>query len=138
MINNLISTTNMPTEKEIEQLIRKEEKIIEDFVKWNPYPNYQYIIGKLESDNKFLDMFAEYGELNHEFCKTIYENPNNEELIIEMGRNIDSRGGKWALFNNIRVLRLVFNENHMNHFVVKGYARIIEEIWSKVGLLDYS
>ena len=86
----------MPTEKEIEQLIRKEEKIIEDFVKWNPYPDFKYITDILSSNDNYLDMFVEYGEINHEHCKTIYENPHNEDLIIEMGRNIHNRGGVTA------------------------------------------
>ena len=33
-----------------------------------------------------VDLFAEYGPKNYDWCKIIYENSTNKELIVEMGK----------------------------------------------------
>lgn len=109
--------------------VKIEEELIEEFVKANPYPPYKEIYNLLEkqsdSDLTYLDMFCEYGEKNHICCKIIYDNPNNEELIVDMGKKIYERGGKWALQQNLRVLRLIYSNS--THPIIKGHARMIED-----------
>ena len=98
-----------------------------------PISDFKYITDILSSNDNYLDMFVEYGEINHEHCKTIYENPNNEDLIIEMVANIHNRGGVTALYNNLKVLNLVFNENHLESCETSCGQRlftIIGELWS--------
>ena len=120
----------MDSESEINDYIQLEEELIEEYVKSSPYPQYEDIIKILYYNLTFLDMYAEYGELNHTWCKTIYNNPNNKKLIVEMGKNIYNRGGMQALVQNHQVLRLIYSKS--NNIIIKGYVRIIEEYFQDV------
>jgi hypothetical protein len=83
-----------------------------------------------ETNLTFLDMFCEYGEKNHICCKVIYDNPNNEELIVDMGKKIYELGGMQALQQNHRVSRLIYSNS--THPIIRGHARIIENYFEKV------
>ena len=65
------------SEQQIQDYIRIEEELIEEFVRANPYPEYTDIRNDLwdlshksENNLDYLDMFAEYGEPNHNYCKS--------------------------------------------------------------------
>lgn len=97
----------MATCDEIIAYCNVEKEMITEFVKANPYFNYKTIINdiyKLTDKTKSDELFDEYGKYNHYCCKIIYENPNNKELIIKMGKYIYNRGGKQALVNNYRII----------------------------------
>tara|TARA_Y100000741_G_scaffold364794_1_gene357042 strand:+ start:161 stop:568 length:408 start_codon:yes stop_codon:yes gene_type:complete len=124
------------SDHQIKDYIRIEEELIEEFVRANPYPEYTDIrndlLDKSEKINNldYLDMFAEYGEPNHNYCKEIYDNPNNQSLIINMGKNIYNRGGIPALTWNLRVLKLIYSRSTNN--IIRGHSRIIESYFSEV------
>ena len=121
----------MDSESEINDYIQLEEELIEEYVKSSPYPQYEDIIKIFDGNiSRFLDMYAEYGEPNHTWCKTIYDNPNNKNLIVEMGKNIYNRGGMQALVQNHQVLRLIYSKS--SNIIIKGYGRIIEEYFQDV------
>jgi len=88
--------------EEIQDYINVDEDLIKEYVKVNPYPEYETMLEKIKHN---IDLEMEYGELNHEFCKVIYENPNDENLIIEMGKKIYKRGGIQALLMNFNVIK---------------------------------
>lgn len=52
---------------------------VEEFVKSNPYPTYEEMERMLENN---ILLYSEYGLFQHKCFKTIYENPDNKELII--------------------------------------------------------
>ena len=54
--------------------------------------------------NSLKDMFQGYNELNHLYCKKIYENPNNEEMIIKIIKKIYENGGVKAIKTCNRIL----------------------------------
>ena len=77
-------------------------KLLEDYVKENPYPSYEEMETKLMQD---LILYSEYGKMNHNCCKKIYENPTNKNLIVEMGKQIFTAGGIQALSANHKILK---------------------------------
>ena len=71
-----------------------EQNFVKAYVSNHPYPSYNEMIGRLP-----LQQFAEYGELNHLWCKTIYENITDDVKITE-----NVRGGSQALIQNFYTL----------------------------------
>ena len=92
-----------------------------------PYPDFETMTQKLTSR---IDIYAEYGELNHLCCKAIYENPTNPELIIDMGKKIYQRGGMQALVMNFYVLQSMYSGSNIP--AINGQPRIIESYFTKV------
>ena len=92
------------TEKELEQ----DRKIILSFIKDNPYPSYEQVIEIIKNEKTmediYPDMFAEYGEQNHQWIKEIYENIVKEELVKHKGNSINERGGMTTLHFNYYTL----------------------------------
>jgi hypothetical protein len=78
-----------------------------EMVKANPYPTFEAITALLEKQ-RHLALIAEYGRINHDLCKTIYENCTDKEKVIEAGKAIHARGGIQALQCNFYVLDAVF------------------------------
>ena len=77
-------------------------------------------------------MYAEYGLLNHIWCKKIYENPIDKELIIEMGKKIFERGGIQALTMNHNVIKYVSPYWQSTNSIIKGQGRMVAEYFQEV------
>ena len=53
-----------------------------NFIKENPYPDYNFIeYDLLLKQKQSLEQYAEYGEINHDLMKEIYENIFDKDLI---------------------------------------------------------
>ena len=64
-----------------EELKRDRERLMH-FIKENPYPDYRFIDYDLILKQKqSLEQYAEYGEINHDLMKEIYENIFDKDLI---------------------------------------------------------
>ena len=74
----------------------------------NLYPSYEQVIDIIKADRAiegiYLDVFAEYGEQNHQWIKEIYENIMKEELVKQNGNSINERGGMTAMQFNYYTL----------------------------------
>ena len=75
---------------------------INEFIKSNPYPTFEEMEIKLTMR---FDLDAEYGIANHNQCKTIYENLNDDNIISEMVQKIKRAGGITALNANLIILQ---------------------------------
>ena len=73
-----------------------------EFIKSNPYPTFEEMEIKL---TRRVDLDAEYGIANHNQCKTIYDNLNNDKMISEMVQQIKRAGGITALNANLIILQ---------------------------------
>ena len=73
-----------------------------EFIKSNPYPTFEEMEIKL---TRRFDLDAEYGISNHNQCKTIYENLNDDKIISEMVQQIRRAGGITALNANLIILQ---------------------------------
>jgi len=117
---------------DIENELKVENELIKQYVKVYPYPEFKEISNILHNNIDFLDMYAEYGLLNHIYCKIIYENPIDKELIIEMGKKIFERGGIQALTMNHNVIKYVSPYWQSTNSIIKGQGRMIEEYFQEV------
>ena len=80
-----------------EELQRDRERLL-NFIKENPYPDYKFVSNDLLlNQEKSLDQYAEYGEINHDLLKEIYENIFDKQLVRKHGEMIHKRGGMRAL-----------------------------------------
>ena len=100
-----------------------ENKMMEYYVKLNPYPSYDEMIEKIIDK---LDLYAEYGEFNHICCKIIYENPTNKDLIIKMGKKIYCRGGMTALQANCYTITNFSPFYKSTDIRIKSFGRLVE------------
>lgn len=100
-----------------------DDNAIIRFVQTNPYPSYEEMMERIDCR---VDLFAEYGSKNHVCCKTIYENPTNKELIVEMGKAIYKMGGVQALSKNHEIIKC------FSPYKTLVQGRIIEEYFEGV------
>ena len=132
------------TEKELEQ----DRKIILRFVKDNPYPSYKQVVGTIKNgraiEGIYPDVFAEYGEQNHQWIKEIYNNENimKEELVKYNGNSIDERGGMTATQFNYYTLISVLRYLMQQRAAMKDYdvtliwyniRNILSSSWNNIG-----
>ena len=110
--------SKMPMIGVTEKALEQDRKIILRFMKDNPYPSYKQVIDIIKNDRAiegiYLDVFAEYGQQNHQWVKEIYENIMEEELVKQNGNCINERGGMTAMqFNHytlVSVLRYLIQQ----------------------------
>ena len=79
---------------------------IEQFIKANHYPTFDQM-----EDIQFrrLDLDAEYGLVNHNYCKKVYETmhlANSKKYVDQWIECVKSGGGSQALKCNAETLRL--------------------------------
>ena len=130
------------TEKELEQ----DRKIILSFIKDNPYPSYKQVIEIIKNDKTmkdiYPDMFAEYGEQNHQWIKEIYENIMKEELVKHNGNSINERGGMTTMHFNyytlVSVLRYLIQQrapmkDYDVNLIWYNIRNILSSSWNNIG-----
>ena len=114
---------------------------IHGFVAKNPYPSYEKIMEGLQEafQKKYcggasFSWMSEYGHINHEWCKTIYENITNKDKVIEIGRRIGQRGGLRAMQANWYIMYhfspLIMSKNE---YVFPSAMKNVERYWSGIG-----
>ena len=108
---------------------KNRNKVIEEFVNGTPYPNYEEMLEKLDNH---IDLWSEYGEQQHAYCKIIYENPTNKNLIVEMGKNIYNMGGIQALSANHTIIKHFSPYWNNTNIIIKMQEKIIEEYFQEV------
>ena len=132
----------------------KAKKIIQKFIKKNPYPEYNDVTKMLkknfneyrESDDRefgihYLNLVSEYGQPNHKWMKEIYENRMNEKLLKANGEKMYNRGGALVMQSNystvIEILKdMLENKDMKNDERVEILYPIktqISECWNGIG-----
>ena len=112
---------------ETEISIRSEDKDLHEYIVKHPYPDYEEVCRKFKNH---IDILAEYGEVHHICCKRIYENPNDHEMIIEMGKKIYKLGGIQALVMNFNVIEAFYSKSNIPSII--GQIRIVETCFARV------
>ena len=117
-----------------------------NFIKENPYPDYKFIEydDLLLKQEQSLEQYAEYGEINHDLMKEIYESIFNEDLIRKNGERIHHRGGKTALQQNyytlLSVLKHLIDQRGLdrdtNILVFYNMKTIVSQCWDGIGSGD--
>jgi hypothetical protein len=106
----------------------EESYLLYDFVRLNPYQtDYDKMSAILP-----MQLDAEYGLSNHEWCKNIYENMDDSKLILYIISNIKRCGGQQALNANLMTL-LDYSpiETSNNMFVQNYFKKFIFDIYYK-------
>ena len=116
-------------DEEIQEEIKEYNEMIEEYVKLNPYPSYDKMIKKIGNE---LDLYAEYGDVNHFCCKIIYENPTNKDLIVKMGKKIYSRGGMQSLQANCTIIKYLSPYYESSNIQIKSHGRVLEFYFEEV------
>jgi hypothetical protein len=109
------------------------------YIACHPYPSYDEMINRIE-ECPFLsmEMYAEYGELNHEYLKQIYESNFNEALTKDLGRKIYERGGLRAMQMNCSAFQYLgpFVDSIDREVRISGMKKL-EFLWDGIGGFQY-
>jgi len=122
----------------------EEDEFIKKFVKAHPYPSYKEIETLREevakekgSEFPYLDWWVEYGEVNHEWCKKMYDSCFDVAVCKEMGEKINERGGRQAMYGNYNMLRWFspcgWNARKYNNPVIQSLPRCVSCSWHGIG-----
>jgi len=111
--------------------LTQEQQEMTEFIKSNPYPIFEKVEEKIQNR---LDLWCEYSFSNHMFCKIIYENPTNKDLIVEMGTKIYKMGGMQALLANYFIIKYFSPYSESTNIIVKEQEKKIAEYFKDVCL----
>jgi hypothetical protein len=103
-----------------------ENAMILEFITANPYPNYNKMLQKLKNH---IELWIDYGQQQHICCKTIYENPINTKIIIEMGEKIHELGGLPALSASHSILKYFSPYFTSTNSFIKSQGQLIEDLF---------
>ena len=98
------------------------------FIKENPYPDYNFVSNDLLLKQEIcLPQYAEYGEINRDLMKEIYEHIFDKDITVKRnGERIRHRGGKTALQQNyytlLSVLKHLIDQRSMNRGTIILYS----------------
>ena len=85
-----------------------EQMFIKHFTKLNDFPDYETATKIILDDKQIpMDMYAEYGELNHRLMLEAYGNFDNKDKLNKIGELIDRRGGHQAMAMNYYTLNRI-------------------------------
>lgn len=124
---------------------------IEEFVKNNKFYHFNYIIKDINNlyefslinknlmkgsdKDRLINMIEninnEYDNITHLYCKKIYENPNNKELIIKIGKKIYEKGGIKALTISHDIIAY-FSPYKKNEIIRKEQINKIDDCFDEV------
>jgi hypothetical protein len=114
---------------EYKDFIQVEEELIREFVKVNPYSDYEEMLEKLEER---IELWCEYGKEEHICCKIIYDNPTNKNLIVKMGKKLYEKGGMQTLTANHSIIKYFSPYMNSTNYIIKMQGRMIEEYFQDV------
>ena len=101
------------------------------------YPPYRAVC-ELLSRVKQINLYAEYSAVNHAYLKIIWDNIDDEHIIITIGENINHTGGYIALlasyYTLLHIMRPLLNTNHEKY--IQSWSDIktsVSKCWDGVG-----
>ena len=122
----------------------REEQFITHFIQKNEFPDYKTCQNLLLKDKQIgVEMWSEFGEINHRLLKEAYENFKDETKLKNIGSIINRMGGMTALQMNCYALNRICNyllqtsetkyshyENVLISYINKHYLSVA---WDGVG-----
>ena len=123
-------------DRKLDLLAQAETEAVKKFCSELPYPSFgeaQTILMRAD-----VELYVEYGEMNHELLKDIYETGFTDEALICSTRNaILSRGGMQALHLNyyaLYVIMVSLVRQAPQH--LKGMVEVFDESGAKIYTFD--
>ena len=141
----IYSKRKMPMLGVSEEELKRDRERLMNFIKENPYPDYKFIkYDLLLKQEQSLEQYAEYGEINHDLMKEIYENIFDKDLIKKHGERIHHRGGITALQQNyytlLTVLKHLVDQRGLDRdtiiLVFYNIKTIVSQYWDGIGSGD--
>ena len=86
----------------------EEDKAVEQYIKETPYPSYEEmekLVMNAKNVEYPIEYWSEYGKSNHMWCKNIYDNLTNLEIIEQNFKKIIDKGGYTAAQKNLCILK---------------------------------
>ena len=113
----------MTMEENMAALVEAEQACIQRFCSNVPFPTHEQVCEILCSQRD-IDLLAEYGPMNHDFLKELYEtNFADTDLIKENGRHIRRICGERTLVSNQYALNRI-----MVHLTRTADPRLLDMI----------
>lgn len=109
-----------------------EDTLMKEYVNKTPWPSYDDMLSKFGNDGKGMQMYAEYGELNHKALKEIYESGIDTEVALKWGQIIADRGGITALQQNCIVFMRFGPLAYAPNQILRANARLLEFAWDGI------
>ena len=106
----------------------KEIEITVEVIERNAYPDYEDVEDMIEN---MIELWAEYGNENHECMERIWNNIVDRDLIQTMGEQINERGGFVSMQGCYYILLHAFRTLHKKQL---NEPRVLIA-WSKMKFL---
>ena len=117
--------------------VDEEIQITMDGLRRYEYPEYEEVEEMIEN---MLELWAEYGEENHECMEAIWNNIFDRDVIETMGEKINKRGGFQAMQATYYTMLHAFRTLHKNNLkdprVLIAWSRMkfsINVAWDSIG-----
>jgi hypothetical protein len=106
---------------------------MQEYIESHPYPSYGEMIARIDAHPTLsVQMYAEYGELNHKALKEIYESGIDTEIALKWGQIIADRGGITALQQNCIVFMRFGPLAYAPNQILRANARLLEFAWDGI------
>lgn len=106
---------------------------LKQYIEDHPYPSYDDMLKRIKRCSNNWEIYSEYGEINHNCLKEIYENFYNiKDIAKSNGYIIYNKGGHQAMLNNYYafIYSPFYDSNDLN--VRTCYMRL-QYLWDGVG-----
>ena len=100
------------------------------YIQTNPFPSYDEMISRIGSN---MNVYAEYGETNHNSLKKIYESFMNKDVAKKEGLLIYKRGGTRALQMNCTAFMYHGPFSTSYNPEIKYESKTLEFAWDGIG-----
>jgi hypothetical protein len=81
---------------------------------------------------KHIELYAEYGEFNHEMLALCYENILNKDACHRFGMMIAKRGGLQALQANFYAFKCFGAFAESSNSVIRSVGSLLEQHWNGI------
>lgn len=103
---------------------------VKKYIRSNPFPSYDEMIKRIGNN---MEVYAEYGMVNHNSLKKIYESFMDEKIAKQEGMKLYNRGGTQALQMNCTAFMYFgpFSTSHNSD--IKFAGKTLEFAWDGIG-----
>ena len=106
--------------------------MMQEYVAKNPWPTKDEMEERFKASPQAMQLWAEYGETNHEALKEIYESAIDKDVARKWGEILAERGGVRALQYNCMAFIYYGQLSLSPNQILRANARLLEFAWSGI------
>lgn len=120
---------------DIKKGVEIEISLVFEYTQQIKFPTFKEAAERILKSKHRLAMmiWAEFGEPNYEWLKTIYESGFDKKVTKEMGEYIYQRGGMQAMQMNFYAMMLVSPTSQANVTCIRFAYKSLEWYWDGIG-----